>query len=59
VKLGRPIDHQVSVFEQDDVKAAAVGTGRLIVTGTDLSGAALVVNYLGKSGKVLLKGVRH
>lgn len=59
VKSGRPINHQASVFEQDDVKAGAVATGRLIVTGSDLKGAALVINYLGKSGKVLLQGERH
>ena len=59
VKGGRPLDHQVSVFEQDDLKAGAMATGRLIVTGQDLKDAAFVMNYLGKGGKIQLPGAAH
>ena len=57
VKGGHPMDHQASVFEQDELKSGAVTTGRLIVTGQDLKGSAFVVNFLGRGGKILLGGM--
>jgi hypothetical protein len=59
LKFGRPLDHQILVFEQDELKPGSSGSGRLIVTGADFSRAVVVANYLGKSGKVFIKGGSH
>ncbi len=58
-KAGRPLDHQVSVFEQEEIKPNKFTTGRLIVSGNDLKGTFFVMNYQGKSGQIQLPGGRH
>ncbi len=55
----RPLEHQVSVFEQEELKPGGTIPGRLIITGSDLKGASVVVGYLGKSGKVQMQGARN
>jgi len=51
------LSHQVSVIEIDEVKPGGLSRGRLIVTGERLNGAALVIKYQGKTGK--LQGVAY
>jgi len=55
----QPLTHQVSVFEQEELKPGASTRGRVIVTGSSLKGAALVVSRSGKSAKLQLLGGSH
>lgn len=59
LKSTQPLSHQVSVFEQDELKPRASVRGRVIVTGSDLKGTALVVSRLGKTAKLQLSGGSH
>ena len=53
----RPLAHQVSVFELDELKPGASTKGRLIVTGESLKTASLIIKSRGKAGK--LQGVAY
>lgn len=60
IKGKTPLSHQVSVVEVDQLKPGATTKARVIVTGAfDLKGAALIVSFLGKSGKVQIPGGSH
>lgn len=49
-----PLAHQVSVFEFEELKPGTITIGRLINTGSNFKGTSVVINYLGKSGKIQL-----
>jgi len=59
IKSNLPLEHQISVFEQDELKPGTTVTGRLIVTGSDLHGASFVLNYASKGAKLQLPGGKH
>lgn len=59
MRSGRPVSNQVTVFEQDEISNGSRSVGRLILTGSDLKNAALVMSYLGKSSKIQMKAGSH
>lgn len=59
MKANRPMDHQVQVFDLEEIKPQGLMLGRIIVTNADLKGASLVFSFLGKSTKFQLQGGNH
>ncbi len=59
IRIGRPVLHQVVVFEQDEIRVGSRSLGRLIVTGPKLKGTDLVMSYLGRSSKFQLQEGSH
>lgn len=56
---GVPLARQVVVWEGDDIKGKDKLRGRVIVSGHDGKSLSLVVGYLGKSTKLVIKGGRN
>lgn len=56
---GVPLSRQVMVWESDDLKGKDKLRGRVIVSGHDGKSLSLVIGYLGKSTKLVIKGSRH
>lgn len=56
---GIPLTRQVVVWESDDLKERGKLMGRVIVSGHDGKSFSLIVGYLGKSTKILIKGGRN
>jgi hypothetical protein len=59
MSAARPLSHQISVFELDELKPRAATKGRLIVTGDSSKNAALVISYLGKNAKLQILRASH
>lgn len=56
---GAPLARQVVVWEGDDLKEKGKLRGRVIVSGNGGKSLSLVVGYLGKSTKLVIKGGRN
>ena len=56
---GVPLARQVVVWEADDLKKKGRLRGRVIVSGHNGKALSLVVGYLGKSTKLVIKGRRN
>ena len=56
---GVPLTKQVVVWEGDDLKGKGKLRGRVIVSGHDGKSLSLVVGFLGKSTKLIIKGGRN
>ena len=59
VNGGRPVAHQVSVFEEENLQPQAHTLGRLIITGSDFKNVIFVTSYHGQSAKIQIKGGTH
>lgn len=53
---GLPLDRQVLVWENEDLKPKASLKGRIIVSDQPKKALSLIVGYMGKSTKILIKG---
>ena len=56
---GIPLSRQVVVWEGDDLKGRDKLRGRVIVSGHDGKSLSLVIGYMGKSTKLIIKGGRN